>query len=107
MKILFLTIVNIKTIHERGIYQDLLREFVNNGHQIYVVAPTERRNKEKTGLITEDKSKLLRVKTLNLQKTNIIEKGLATLSLEGRFIKEIKKHKLLQAVQFLVMYILL
>ena len=56
MKILFLTIVNIKIIDEKGIYQDLLREFVRNGHQVYVVAPTERRNKEKTELIIEDKS---------------------------------------------------
>ena len=70
MNILFLTMVNIKTIHEKGIYQDLLREFIKNGHQLYIVVPTERRNKEKTNLLIDGNSTLLRVKTLNLQKTN-------------------------------------
>ena len=92
MKILFLTIVNIKTLQERGIYQDLLRQFTKNGHQVYVVAPTERRNKEGTKVVFERGATVLRVRTLNLQKTNIIEKGLATISLETKFANAIKKY---------------
>ena len=103
MKILFLTMINIKTIYEKGIYQDLLREFVKNGHQVYVVAPTERRNEERTKVVFEGYATVLRVRTLNLQKTNIVEKGLATISLERKFINAIKKY--FKGVKFdLVLY---
>lgn len=103
MNILFLTMANISTIHEKGIYQDLLREFVKNGHKAYIVSPTERRNRERTNFLSEESVNVLKVRTLNLQKTNIIEKGFATISLEGKFINAIKKY--FKGVKFdLVLY---
>ena len=92
MNILFLTLVDIKSISESGIYSDLLREFWRNGHAIYVVSPAERRSHEDTRLIKEDRTNFLRVKTGNIQKANLIEKGISTVLLEKQLIKGIKTY---------------
>ena len=92
MRIIFLTIIDIKNIDERGIYQDLLRKFKENGHDIYIVSPSERKQKSQTRLIQKQGYHLLKVWTFNIQKTNIIEKGLGTLSIEYQFLNAIKKH---------------
>lgn len=92
MKILFLTLVKITSLEERGIYTDLLRKFRSAGDEIYVVCPTERREKLPTTIIEEQNVKILRVKTLNIQKINLIEKGVATLTIEHLFLQAIKKH---------------
>ena len=92
MKIIFLTIIDIKDIDERGIYQDLLRKFKENGHDIYIVSPSERKQKSQTKLIQKEGYHLLKVWTFNIQKTNIIEKGVGTLSIEYQFLNAIKKH---------------
>jgi len=87
MNILFLTLANINTIHERGIYQDLLRKFTEEG----IVSPTERRNGKETHLIKSKLVDILRVKTLNIQKTNIIEKGVGTIAVEYQYLNAIRK----------------
>lgn len=92
MNILFLTLVKINSLDERGIYTDLLREFRKNGHQICVVTPTERRNKKSTHLVSNEGTDILHVKTFNIQKTNMIEKGFGTLAIENQFLRSIKKH---------------
>ena len=92
MRIIFLTIIDIKNIDERGIYQDLLRKFKENGHDIYIVSPSERKQKSQTRLIQKQGYHLLKVWSFNIQKTNIIEKGLGTLSIEYQFLNAIKKH---------------
>lgn len=43
MKILFLTIVKIDEIETSSLFKDLLRKFIENGHDMYVVTPAERR----------------------------------------------------------------
>ena len=92
MNILFLTLVTIKTIDDHGIYEDLLRKFVNEGHHVSIVNPTERRSKVATNLESSDKVNILRVKTFNIQKTNIFEKGIGTLAIEYQFLNAIKKY---------------
>lgn len=92
MNVLFVTLCDIKDINERGIYEDLLREISNNGHRVFVVSPSERRSHEKTRLITNDNTVVLKVQTGNTQKTNIIEKGISTLLIERQFIAAIKKY---------------
>lgn len=84
--------VNIRSLNHHGIYEDCLREFVAHGHTVYAVTPTERRNGEHTALIEEENAKILKVRTGNLQKTNLLEKGVATLMVEGQFIRAIKKY---------------
>lgn len=92
MNILFLTLHPISDISERGIYTDLTREFIRHGHQIYVVVPAERRFHLPTGIKESDGAKILSVKTLNIQKTNLIEKGLGTLLLEYQYQCAIRKY---------------
>ncbi|WP_418894056.1 glycosyltransferase family 4 protein [Limibacterium fermenti] len=93
MNILFLTLVRITDIEERGIYTDLMRTFRDNGHEVFIVCPMERRYKEKTTYTTHQGNvHILNVKTLNVQKTNLLEKGLATLSIEQQYYRAIKRH---------------
>ena len=92
MKILFLSAVNISDINQRNIYTDLLREFIRNGHYVYSVTPSERRLKRKTSLIEGKSYKLLQVRTFNLQKTNVIEKGFSTLSFGYLFKRGISNY---------------
>lgn len=76
-------------IRSRGIYTDLMRKFRDEGHHVYIVAPVERRYKQPTSLKEEDGISILQVKTLNIQKTNVIEKGLGILFLEEQFKRAI------------------
>ncbi len=92
MNILFLTVYRINTISERGIYTDLLRKFRDEGHQVHIVTPAERRYKEKTTYVEEEGFSMLKVKTLNIQKTNFIEKGIANLLLEHQYNHYISKY---------------
>lgn len=92
MKVLFLTLIEIHSIYERGIYQDLLRKFVDEGHEVTIVSPLERRKRIATNLKVSDNVNILQVKTLNIQKTNIVEKGIGTLAIEYQYLKAIKKH---------------
>lgn len=91
MNILFLTLTRISDISERGIYTDLIREFIRNGHSLYIVVPAERRFHQSTELKESGSAKILRVKTLNIQKTNLIEKGVGTLLLEYQYQRAIER----------------
>jgi glycosyltransferase involved in cell wall biosynthesis len=92
MNVLFLTISKINSLEDRGGYTDLLREFYKEGHNVYVVSPVERRENKKTNLLKEKKGEILNVKTLNIQKTNVVEKGIGTLVIEYQFLSAIKKY---------------
>lgn len=92
MNILFLTISRINDINKRGIYTDLIKALLSDNHSVYVASPTERRNKEKTHLIESDNVKILKVRTLNIQKTNVVEKGIGTILLENQFNSAIDKY---------------
>lgn len=92
MNVIFLTLVRISDIEERGIYQDLMRKFRDEGHQVYIVTATERRLGQETSLVERHGVKILNVKTLNVQKTNIVEKGIGTLLIENQFKSAIKKY---------------
>ena len=92
MNILFLTISRINGLEERGIYTDLMREFIRNGHAMYIVSPYERRFHQPTGVMENGGARILKVKTLNIQKTNIVEKGIGTLLLESQYLHAINKY---------------
>lgn len=92
MNILFLTLLEFESIKERNLYTDLLREFANNGHKLFVISPIERKHKKSTHLVNEADATILRLKIGNIQKTNLIEKGLTTLTIEQAYISGIKKH---------------
>ncbi|MCU7615081.1 glycosyltransferase family 4 protein [Chryseobacterium sp. GMJ5] len=92
MNLLFLTLAEISSVEERGIYQDLLRKFRNEGHDVTIVSPVERRKGIATNFNTKKGVSILQVKTLNIQKTNIIEKGIGTIAIEYQYLAAIKKH---------------
>lgn len=92
MNILFLTIYKIEKLEERGIYTDLIRKFRDEGHEVFVVNPSERREKKTTHLLKEERAAILRVRTFNLQKTNVIEKGIGTLAIEYQYLHAIKNY---------------
>jgi len=92
MNVIFLTLVRISDIEERGIYQDLMRKFRDEGHQVFIVTATERKLGQETSLVESHGVKILNVKTLNVQKTNIVEKGIGTLLIERQFKAAIKKY---------------
>lgn len=103
MNIIFLTMAGITTISQRGIYSDLLRKFRNEGHNVYIVAPRERLSGLKSGLDEVDRVIILGVKTLKLQKTNLIEKGIGLVLFEYQFKKAIMKE--FDGIQFdLILY---
>ncbi|RNA61678.1 glycosyltransferase WbuB [Chryseobacterium nematophagum] len=92
MNVLFLTLVEIDSVEDRGIYQDLLRKFRNEGHDVTIVTPVERRKGISTNYKVKDGVSILQVKTLNIQKAHIIEKGIGTLAIEYQYLLAIKKY---------------
>ena len=93
MKVLFLSISTaVSDINNRGIYPDLLRYISNQGHDVFIVCPFERKTKKKTRLLQNGNVNILGVKTLNITKTNFLEKTLATLLIEKQYNTAINKH---------------
>lgn len=92
MNVIFLTLSNITSIEKHSLYPDLLRKFRDEGHQVYVVKPNERRIGLGTTVTQEKGCTILGVKVLNIQKANIIEKGIGTILLEKQYISAINKH---------------
>lgn len=92
MNILFLTTGRMEGIESRGIYPDLLRQFRNNGHAVYVVCAYERRTRKNTALIKEHNANILHVQIGNITKCNIIEKGISTLMIEGQYKQAISRY---------------
>lgn len=92
MNVLFVSISAMPHLSEHSISLDLIRQFKQNGHNVYVVCSNERRNKQPTELTEECGCKILRVKTGNNKNTNILEKGISNILLPYQYIKSIKKY---------------
>lgn len=93
MNILFLTMTSgFEHIESRGIYTDLMRKFCEEGHEVYIIHPNERRQGKDTSVVTKGKLHCLGVKTLNVTKTNVVEKGIGQLMLESQFKRALKKY---------------
>ena len=92
MNILFLTLVNISGFEEQqNIYADQCRELVRRGHRVHIVCPDEI-GADTAFLPYQEGSGVLKVRTGQVQKTSLIRKGIATLTLGACFKKAIKKH---------------
>ena len=103
MNILFLSIGDIPSIKHREIYPDLIREFIKNNHNVYVICSREKRNNLATEFVEDGGAKLVKVKIGNITKTNLIEKGVSTLFVSIQYKLAIKKF--FSDVQFdLIMY---
>jgi hypothetical protein len=66
MRILFLSLIQMKSIDDRGIYSDMVREFVKNGHFVDYFFPSDKKFSKKTSRYSLNS---LTIK-LNIQKTN-------------------------------------
>ncbi|SFI32008.1 Glycosyl transferases group 1 [Pseudobutyrivibrio sp. OR37] len=92
MNILFISLLDFYSIEERGIYTDVLRKLREKNNYIYAISPVEKRNGGKTNIIEEPNCKILKLRIGNIQKTNIIEKGISTLTIEYQLVKAIKEY---------------
>ena len=92
MNVLFLTIGRMEDIDAHGIYPDLLRQFREHGHHVYVVSPSEKRTGKETELVKKTGVQLLHVKIGNITKCSTIEKGISTVQIEAQFKSAIQRY---------------
>lgn len=85
MNVLFLMIAYPDVTRNTNMYTDLTLEFVRQGYNVYVAAPTD----APTGLNSEGGISVLRIKTLPLFNTSFILKGLANLFLPYQYKRAI------------------
>lgn len=75
MNILFITLCKISSIQERNIYTDLLRVFCKEGHNVYIMSPSDDKAMRRDVVVKEEQnSTLYIIKTGTVQKTNAIRK---------------------------------
>jgi glycosyltransferase involved in cell wall biosynthesis len=79
-------------VETSGIYTDLMRKFRDKGHNVYIIYPRERRLGLSTELLNNNGVYTLGVKTLNVTKTNVIEKGIGQVLLESQFKTAFEKY---------------
>ena len=82
LRVLFLTLARISSIEHRGNYQDLIRKIRNEDNEVVVVTPSERRYGASTTISYEGNGMLIKVWVPNIQKANLLEKGIGTLLIE-------------------------
>lgn len=92
MNVVFLTMSHLVNMEPHGIYTDLMRKFRDEGHNVYIVAPHERSMGKPTELMETDGAHILGVKTLNLQKSSVIEKGVGQVLVESQYKRAIKNY---------------
>ena len=92
MNILFLSIGRLNSIEDNGIYPDLLREFRDNSHNVFVISPREKRLDLPTEHSVEEGVNFLRVKIGNITKVNVVEKGISTIMIESLFLRGLKEY---------------
>jgi len=92
MNVLFVSISHLPHISGHSISLDLIHEFIRNGHKVYAICANERKNNTPTSISEEEGCTVLRVKTGNNKKANLIEKGLTTVLLPKLYISAIKKY---------------
>ena len=93
MNILFLTMSSgMRNVSASGIYTDLMRKFRDEGHEVYIIYPNERRTGLPTAVEVNNGVHCLGVRTLNVTKTSIIEKGIGQLLLEDLFMRAMNRY---------------
>ena len=93
MNILFFTMVSgLRNVSASGIYTDLMRKFRDEGHEVYIIYPNERRTGLPTAVEVNNGVHSLGVRTLNVTKTSIIEKGFGQLLLEDLFMRAMNRY---------------
>ena len=89
MNILFITLADIWTLQERGIYQDLMRTFVASGHCVAVISPTASKRLTHPKAIQEENAIIVKLPSGSIQKANVFSKTLNTIALDARIKRAI------------------
>ena len=92
MKILFLTLARIDSVEQKGIYQDLIRKIRDEGNEIIIATPNERRYGNYSTIIKEGNATILKVWTPNIQKASTFEKGVGTVVINYLYKKALYKY---------------
>jgi len=84
MNVLLITLADIWSLDEHGVYPDLMREFGSHGHFVAIVSPTAS-NRLSDICICEGKDILIvKLPSGSIQKTNSITKAFNTIALDSR-----------------------
>lgn len=102
LNIIFLTLAEINSLDQGGIYPDLMKYFVEQGHFVTILSPIERKNNIGSSDTEYKGYRVIRVKTLNIQKTNLLEKSLGTLTIDYLFSRVVKSLTSLGKVDILL-----
>lgn len=92
MNVLFLTMNTFTGLDMHNIYSDLMQEFIRNGHRPYIVTPREKKLGEPTELVDYDTYSILKVQIGNTSGVGLIEKGISTVTLSGKYYAAVKKY---------------
>ena len=90
MNILFLTLHDIRSVQNRGIYEDLIRELASRGHRVDVVSTDESGGDAR--VIDEGAVRIRKVPTGAVQQTGLLRKGVNTLLLGPRLKAAVRRH---------------
>ncbi len=90
MNILFLTIAWPK--HGYNLYSDLMEEFAEHGHNVYVAAANEKRNGSKTYLTKFNGINVLHIRCGNITKVKKMEKVVGLITLDYIFKRAISTY---------------
>ena len=89
MHVLFMSLFPIRNLDQRGIYPDLLRQFVKHGHYVRAVSPI---SGEPDRDVRGKGYAILQVNTPRMQKTNFIRKGINSLRIGPVLRRAIAKY---------------
>ncbi|MDH3698771.1 MAG: glycosyltransferase family 4 protein [Flavobacteriaceae bacterium] len=92
-KVVFLALNYSNATSEPGMYPDLMINFLKNGHDVWVVAPSID-DKKKASLSKEAGINVLRVPTLKLFGSGLIQKGISNILLPYQFKNALKKSQI-------------
>ena len=90
--ILFLSFIKYKTINVHDFYADILRNYVKDGHHVYVVTPVESKYGIETSVLKETGCDILQVKIGGYFNVNSVRKGITLIEIEHQVISAIKKY---------------
>lgn len=92
MNILFLTMNVFTDVDMHNIYSDLMLELIARGHRPFIVTPRQKSTGEKTARTDYPTYTLLTVQIGNTAGVSLIEKGISTVTLSGRYYRAVRKY---------------
>jgi glycosyltransferase involved in cell wall biosynthesis len=91
MDVVFLSVVDMTSLDESGIYTDLIREFIKHGHHVDIISPIEKRNTTSDIDIKGEGYNIYKPHVGNITNTGFVEKGISILKYRKQIINCIKE----------------